>query len=140
MNGKEYDHLRKTLKKKKTSLSDEVVEFILTLDIGKFETINVSSIAREFKVNRCYLSQKFKTDKKLSLSDYIVMIKILRSTTILAGKQEITIEHLSKIMGYSNSDYFSRLFKDRMGTTPGKYKSYIKRLQVTNKLNQENEK
>ncbi len=114
----------------KTNLSDSVVEFILTLDLNEFQNVNVASIARKFKVNRCYLSQRFKNDKKCPLRDYIIMVKILRATTILAGKDEITIGHLSKLMGYSSSDYFRRLFKDKIGTTPGKYKSFIKKIRL----------
>lgn len=117
-------------KDEKRSLSECVVEFILTLDINEFENVNVGSIAREFNVNRSYLSQKFKSDKKLHLRDYILMVKILRATSLLAGQDEITIDHLAKLMGYSNSDYFCRLFKDKMGTTPGRYKNYIKKVRL----------
>ena len=110
------------------SLSDSVVEFLLTLGIGEFESINVKSIARRFKVNRSYLSHKFKQDMKFSLSEYILMIKILRSTNLLAARKDISVDNLARIMGYSNRDYFIKLFKSHMGTTPGKYKSVLKKM------------
>ncbi len=105
-----------------STISDSVVEFVLTRDIKDFETLNVSSIAREFKINRCYLSQRFKYDKKYSLHEYILMIKLLRSVSLLESNNDITIEELSRKMGFASADYFRRLFKQRIGTTPGKYK------------------
>lgn len=112
---------------KKNNLSDRVVEYLLTLDIKGFENINVNNIAHKFKVNRCYLSQKFKDDKNFALNDYIITIKILRAATLLASSDEVTTEELAKAMGYSNTQYFCCLFKNRMGTTPGKYKNLIKK-------------
>jgi two-component system response regulator YesN len=106
-----------------STISDSVVEFVLTRDIKDFETLNVSSIAREFKINRSYLSQRFKYDKKYSLHEYILMIKLLRALSLLESSSDITIEELSKKMGFANADYFRRVFKERIGTTPGKYKS-----------------
>jgi AraC-like DNA-binding protein len=111
-----------------TKLSYRVVEFILTRDIADFESLNVNSIAREFKVNRSYLSQRFKRDIKYSLHEYILMIKILRSLTLLEMRENrITIEDLSQKMGFSSSDYFRRVFKQKMGITPGKYRNLFKK-------------
>ncbi len=108
-------------------MSYGVVEFILTRDITDFEFLNVNSIATEFKINRSYLSQRFKRDIKYSLHEYILMIKILRSLTLLEMREnQITIEDLSKKMGFSSTDYFRRVFKQRMGITPGKYKKLYK--------------
>jgi AraC-like DNA-binding protein len=111
-----------------TKLSYRVVEFILTRDIADFESLNVNSIAREFKINRSYLSQRFKRDIKYSLHEYILMIKILRSLTLLEIRENrITIEDLSQKMGFSGSDYFRRVFKQKMGITPGKYRNLFKK-------------
>lgn len=106
-----------------STICDSVVEFILTREVKDFETLNVSSIAREFKINRSYLSQRFKYDKNYSLHEYILMIKLLRSVSLLESNNDITIEDLSRKMGFSSADYFRRVFKRRIGTTPGKYKN-----------------
>ncbi|MCP5103945.1 MAG: helix-turn-helix transcriptional regulator [bacterium] len=103
-------------------ISDNVVEFILTRDSRDFETLNVSSIARVFKINRSYLSQRFKADKKFALHEYILKIKIMRSVSVLEIEEDITVDKLSKRMGFSSPDYFRRIFKERVGITPGKYK------------------
>lgn len=111
-----------------SKLSESVVEYILTRDLKEFESLNVSTIARRFKVNRCYLSQRFKSDKTFSLHEYILMVKILRAVSLLESEDEMTIEELAKKMGFSSPDYFRRIFKRRLGITPGKYKSYFRKM------------
>ena len=93
-----------------STVSDRVVEFVLTREIKDLENLTVSAIARKLNINRCYLSQRFKYDKKFSLHDYILMVKILRSLSLLEAKDEITIEVLSKKMGFASPDYFTRVF------------------------------
>lgn len=111
-----------------STISDKVVEFVLTREVGDLENLTVSAIARKFSVNRCYLSQKFKYDKKFTLHDYILMVKILRSLSLLETQEEITVEDLSRKMGFAGPDYFTRVFKRIIGTTPGKYKNCFKKL------------
>lgn len=111
-----------------SKISDNVVEFILTREVKELESLTVNAIARRFNINRCYLSQRFKYDKNISLHSYILMIKILRSILLLETEKNITVEDLSQRMGFSSSDYFTRIFKKMMGTTPGKYKKCLKNL------------
>lgn len=103
-------------------VSDNVVEYILTREVDDLENLTVNSIARKFKINRCYLSQRFKSDKQFSLHQYILMVKVLRSLVLLEGNEDITVEKLSRTMGFSSGDYFTRVFKKIIGTTPGRYK------------------
>jgi len=110
-----------------STLSEDVVEYILTRGIDEFENLNVSSIAQVFNSNRCYLSHRFKCDTKYNLHEYIVMIKILRSLVELQENGDITIAQIAKQMGFSDPDYFRRIFKQRVGITPGKYRNYFKK-------------
>ncbi|UCH95294.1 MAG: helix-turn-helix transcriptional regulator [Candidatus Aminicenantes bacterium] len=110
-----------------SKISDHVVEFVLTCEVKEFENLTVNAIARKFNINRCYLSQRFKYDKKVSLHGYILMIKILRSISLLEAEENITVEDLSQRMGFSSPDYFTRVFKKMIGTTPGRYKNCLKK-------------
>lgn len=111
-----------------SKISDNVVEFVLTREVKELESLTVNAIARKFHINRCYLSQRFKYDKKVSLHRYILMIKILRSLSLLETEENITVEDLSKRIGFSSPDYFTRVFKKVIGTTPGRYKNCHKKL------------
>lgn len=111
-----------------SKISDNVVEFVLTRQVQELENLTVNEIARKFSINRCYLSQRFKYDKKVSLHNYILMIKILRSLSLLEGEENITVEDLAKQIGFSSPDYFTRVFKKMIGTTPGRYKNCVKKV------------
>ncbi len=119
---------------KRTNILDKVVEYVLTRETWEFEDLNVDSIAGRFKVSRSYLSHRFKGEKKFSLSDYIFLIKIIRSSLILLGDEEVTVEELSKLMGFSSANYFIIVFRKWIGTTPGRYKNHLKMLKSIKSL------
>lgn len=120
--------------KRRSDISDRVIQFILSREIDEFETLNVNSISRAFKINRSYLSQKFKLDKRCSLSDYILFVKILRAITLLERADDMTVEEISSKMGFSSANYFNRIFKKRLGTTPGRYKNLFQKLKTSKML------
>ncbi len=116
------------------NLTSEVTEYILTRDISEFEILNVDAIAKKFKIRRSYLSHKFIEEKKVSLSDYIFFIKILRSTMVLVDESRLKVEDLSRMMGFSRADYFIHVFKNIIGVTPGKYRDILRKLKSQNML------
>jgi AraC-like DNA-binding protein len=111
----------------RSTLAENVIEFILSRELSELRELTVGSVARTFNLHRCYLSRRFKSEKQYSLHDYIVMAKILRSLSLMESDEEITIDVLAQKIGFSSSDYFTRLFKRFIGTTPGRYKKCIKK-------------
>ncbi len=106
-----------------SDISDRVVKYIVSRGVDELEDLTVNSVATEFDMNRSYLSSRFRIDKNILMRDYILMIKILRSLSLLEG-EDITITALSKKMGFSSADYFRQVFKRMVGTTPGNYKKW----------------
>lgn len=109
-----------------SDISDRMVEYIISREIDELADLNVNSIARRFKMNRSYLSDRFAMDKKISVHRYILMIKLLRSLTLLE-RGGITVKEAAKKMGFSGTDYFRKVFKQMMGTTPGRYKTWYRK-------------
>jgi AraC-like DNA-binding protein len=107
------------------NIAERAIEYVLTREIWEFQDINVDSIAREFSVSRTYLSHRFKCEKKFSLNDFILLAKIIKSTLLLKENPDLTIEKLSKMMGFANANYFIIVFKNKVGITPGKYKNLL---------------
>jgi two-component system, response regulator YesN len=117
----------KTKKMKKNNLSDRVVEFVLNCPIDEFHSLTVTKIAATFRVNRCYLSRKFKSDKDFTLCEFLIREKLSRSVGLLKEDKDLTIRELSAKMGFSNTNYFIQIFKNYYGTPPGRYREYISR-------------
>lgn len=55
--------------------------------------------------------------------------------SLLEKEDDMTIDVLSRKMGFSSSDYFTRVFKKVIGTTPGKYKKCYMQLKPARKGN-----
>lgn len=112
---------------KKSNLSDQVVEFVLNCSLDEFPNITVSKIAETFRVNRCYLSRKFKSDKNFTLCEFLIREKLNRSVSLLKENHDMTIRELSQKLGFSNTNYFIQIFKSYYGAPPGRYREFIKR-------------
>lgn len=110
---------------RKENLSDLVVEFVLLQNDGELAALTVKKIASNFEVNPSYLSRKFMMDKKISLGDLILRVKIFRSALILKEDSQITIKDLSERLGFCTPGYFIAVFKKYFGTSPGKYRSCV---------------
>jgi YesN/AraC family two-component response regulator len=116
------------------NISEKVVEYILSRKIDEFETLDVNSVSRVLDINRSYLSKKFKSEKNCSLSEYIFFVKILRSVCLLEVADELSVERLSTIMGFGSVDYFIRVFKQKVGTTPGRFRKNYKQIKSSKLL------
>lgn len=110
---------------KKTSISDRVIEYILNCTLQELQNVTVYRLAKVFGVNRCYLARKFKSDKDFTLCEYLVREKLFRAVSILKDNNDITIKEISELIGFSNANYFIRIFKERFGTSPGRYREFI---------------
>jgi two-component system response regulator YesN len=110
---------------KKNNISDRVVEFVLNCSNDDFQSLTVSKMATLFKVNRCYLSRRFKKDKEFTVCEFLVREKLFRSVGILKEDTQVTIKEISEKLGFANSNYFSRIFKRHFGTTPGRYRECV---------------
>jgi AraC-like DNA-binding protein len=112
---------------RKHTISDRVVEFVLNCSIDQFQNLTVSKLAKIFNVHRCYLSRKFKNDKEFTICEFLVREKLFRAVDLLKSDDELTIRELSEKMGFSNSNYFIRIFRRHFGISPGQYREYINR-------------
>jgi AraC-like DNA-binding protein len=113
-------------KNKEISLSDQVVEFVLTRELDQLATLSVENIALNLDYNRSHMSRTFKADKSFTLEEFVFKIKIIRAAALLKERPEVTIKEVARMMGFCRCDYFIRIFKRYFGTTPAKYRSLIK--------------
>lgn len=86
-------------------------------------TLNISSIAEHFKISPTYLSKVFKEQTGKRLFDYISEYRIEEAKKLLK-KDKATVLEVMKKVGYFDAKTFTRSFKNIVGITPGKYKSF----------------
>lgn len=84
------------------------------------DKLSVEELASILGVTRQYLSTRFKEETGKSLIDYINWQRITLSKYYLRQKS-LTITQVAMICGYSDSNYFGRIFKRLEHMTPREY-------------------
>ena len=116
---------RKIKKKKNidSTLSERVVELILTRNIESLGRLTEEKIAETLEISPTYLLKIFETDQRISLSRFILREKIRRAFFILEKDHTISIEELSRKLGFRQTNDFSREFKKFIAIEPTKFKN-----------------
>lgn len=91
------------------------------IDSNFTKNISLESVAKEFNVNKSYLVRSFKEDFGITVNNYILQQRILMAKNELRFTGKI-LDLIAEECGFSDSNYFIRMFKKIEGTTPGEYR------------------
>jgi len=86
------------------------------------ERIYLQDIADTFEISPNYLSQIFKKNMNIGISEYITTQKITESKRLLK-ETNLKIYEISDKLGFENSFYFSKVFKKMVGVSPKDYRN-----------------
>lgn len=83
--------------------------------------LSLDILASNAYCNTSYLSYIFKEKMNIGITDYINQVRIDAAKQLLdiTGK---TITEISSEVGYNDSSYFARVFKQRVGLSPSEYR------------------
>lgn len=84
------------------------------------EELSVESLAREFHYSRTRLSVLFKEATGKTLNEYITSERISKAKHLLV-EGKLTMTQISRAVGYSSPQYFSRRFTQQVGCAPSNY-------------------
>jgi two-component system response regulator YesN len=85
------------------------------------KVINLDMLANQVSMNPSYFSVLFKKEEGISLTDYIVSVRIIKAMEYLRDPQFKVYEVATKT-GFNDEKYFSKVFKKNVGITPKEYK------------------
>lgn len=88
------------------------------------EALTLEEISRQVNVSPQYFSKLFKEETGENFIDYLTGIRITRARDLLA-RNELSIKEICYKTGYSDPNYFSRIFKKVVGVTPTDYKGMV---------------
>lgn len=86
------------------------------------QDISLSELAEKFHMNYSYLSWYFKHRTSENLTTYINKIRIEKAKELLKYSDD-SISQISAKIGFSEHNYFSKVFKKFSGMTPLEYRS-----------------
>lgn len=93
---------------------------IIQNNMGKND-LDVQFIANELNISRSNLHNKMKTLMNMNTSEFINTVRINKAKELMQ-MEELTFSEIAYKVGYSDSAYFSRIFKNHTGKTPKQYR------------------
>ena len=88
------------------------------------EDLKLEDVAEHIYINPYYLSHLFKKELGITFSNYLRKIR-LDNAIILIQKGEREVQRIASLVGYNNSSYFIKVFKNHVGLTPYNYNKEI---------------
>ncbi len=85
------------------------------------EKITSEDICEKFFCSRSYLSHTFKSKSGMSIREYINRLRIDDAKNLLTYSS-LNITEIATAVGFTDSNYFSKTFKNLTGTAPAKYR------------------
>ena len=113
-------HLIEVNKKNQNKMVAEYIKDYVTENYMKQDT-NAGNIAERFGVSGSYIGTLFREQEKTTITKYITQLRIMKAEELLKGTK-LQIQAISKKVGYSDQNYFARIFKKHTGLTPGEYR------------------
>ena len=87
--------------------------------------ITSTDIARHLSISNSSLKALFKTNAGRGVIDYFIFLKVEAAKSYLR-ENEYSVTKIAEILGYNNTHYFSKQFKQYVGLTPTEYAKSIK--------------
>lgn len=97
----------------------EKAKQIINRDFTK--DVSLQSVSDELKLSPNYISRLFKQSTGKSFVDYVTSLRVERAKSLLT-EQNLKVNEISRMVGYHNSYYFIKVFKEFTGVTPGEYR------------------
>jgi AraC-like DNA-binding protein len=121
------DSILKESKRSKKSMPSPSLAVQLRKYIdGKYaEPITLITLAEEFHFNPDYLCHIFTKEIGISPINYLVNRRIGESQFLLVSS-DYSITEISKLVGYSNINHFSAVFKRKLGMSPSHFRNTVK--------------
>ncbi len=104
------------------AIQDYRAEFACRYVLAHYqEDINRDRMAEAVHLSPGYFSNLFRSEVKMSFSDYLIQVRIENAKRLLR-RFDLSVEAISKECGFHSLAHFSRTFKDRCGVAPLKYR------------------
>jgi AraC-like DNA-binding protein len=96
------------------------------IEIHYAEDITLERVAEEVNLSPFYFSRLFKSRNGISFSDFIAHTRIDRARELLR-RHPYSLKEVSAMVGYTDPNYFTRVFRKIEGTTPSRYREEMNR-------------
>lgn len=101
--------------------SQLVQRIIFMTDMDLSQSLTLQYFADVLSVNKCYLSDLFRKETGMTITEYVTKRRVERAEDMLLMTQQ-SVRLIGEQVGILDVHYFSRLFKKTTGLTPSQYR------------------
>ena len=101
--------------------NEQIKQVLAYINSHYEENINLERVAKIAYMNPYYFSVYFKKNTGMNFKEYITQVRLTRAAEIL-NQQELKTYELAEMIGFTDSRYFSELFKKKYGCSPSRYR------------------
>ena len=109
-------------KEKQSSSSVERAKAYIAEKFNK--DISLDDVSKEVDISPYYFSKLFKEETGENFIEYLTAVRINKAKQLIAGS-DMSMKEICTEVGYSDPNYFSRIFKKNVGVTPTEYKDKV---------------
>lgn len=122
----EFDFLVVTESDKQYSRNQEAVLKAVTFIRKNYhdKDISLQKVASEVALSHYYFSHIFKDELKITFIEYLTKIRMEAAAKMLKNRN-LNVNQIAYAVGYQDPNYFSKVFKRYMKTSPIEYRSSI---------------
>ncbi|MBN2617978.1 MAG: response regulator [Spirochaetales bacterium] len=106
-----------------TSYSDKIKKSIVYIYENFREPISLNHVSDAVLMNSSYFSELFKKEVGMGFNQFLINIRFNEAKKLLKDNTDLTIGDISSIVGFQDSNYFSRLFKKKFNCTPIEFRN-----------------
>lgn len=86
-----------------------------------YATVTIHELVKEFHFQEDYFNRIIKNKTGLTYSDYVQQLRLEHAEHMLISSNR-SVEEITELVGYHNKGYFYKIFKEKYGTTPSRYR------------------
>ena len=102
-------------------------EILRYLGENYHRTLSLATIASDLHYSVSYISHIFLERAHTTIMQHLQGLKIKKATALLKGTDKSVLE-ISELVGFEDSNYFSNVFKKKMGISPREYRKQFSTL------------
>lgn len=105
--------------------SQMIRKIMIAVDQDLTPKLTLRYFARKLNVNHTYLSDLFRKETGVTLTEYVTEKRMKRAEELLKTTS-VSVKSVAKQVGIEDVQYFGKLFKKRAGVTPTQFRQFNK--------------
>jgi len=106
-------------------LKAELLRLFDEEQVFKLPDLRITYVSELLRTNRTYISRLINDEFNMNFNEFVNKYRFQTAKDLLCGEKNIsyTMEYIAEKSGFGSVNSFTRVFKEAIGKTPGKYRT-----------------